>query len=336
MILAIPKAVLVPDLLPGDSMRQTTIRQGFSCSGIGLHSGSRVSLGVEPAPAGSGIVLEVCAPAGVERIVPSPGAVIATGLATTLGNGRVAVSTVEHFMAAVRGLGIDNLRIDAHGAELPIMDGSAAPFVMLLKDAGFKRQPAPRRVLRVKKALTHESGAKSIRVEPYDGFLVDYTIDFAHPLIGVQKMSLELTPESFSEVAKARTFGFLREVEALYARGLALGGSLENSVVLDDRGVVNQEGLRFPDEFVRHKILDFIGDMAMLELPLWGKFQVRCSGHALNNQFLRLLNENRDIYLEETTLPLPQERPQESLQERPQGRRKGAPLPAGLPGGAPA
>lgn len=199
-------------------------------------------------------------------------------------------------------MGIDNLRIDVHGGELPIMDGSAAPLVMLFKNAGIKEQQAPRKVLRIKKPISFQNSDKSISAEPYDGFLVEYDIDFEHPLIGVQTMTLEVTPESFAEVSKARTFGFLHEVDALRSRGLSLGGSLDNSVVLDEHGVVNAEGLRYPDEFVRHKILDFIGDMAMIDLPLQGKFKVSRSGHALNNQFLRALNENRSIYLDEVII----------------------------------
>lgn len=283
-------------------MNQTTVKKPIQCSGIGLHSGKMVTLTLRPAEEDSGINFYIATPEGSQRISPKPDQVIATGLATTIGNTDGSVSTVEHLLAAIRGLGIDNLRIDVHGGELPIMDGSAAPFVMLFKDAGLREQSAPRKVLRVKKPLSFQNGNKVISVEPYNGFLVEYTIDFAHPLIGVQTMTMEVTPESFSEISKARTFGFLHDVEALYARGLALGGSLDNSVVLDEHGVVNQEGLRYPDEFVRHKILDFIGDMAMIELPLQGKFKVSCSGHALNNQFLRALNENREIYLEEVAL----------------------------------
>ncbi|MCL1915916.1 MAG: UDP-3-O-acyl-N-acetylglucosamine deacetylase [Desulfovibrionaceae bacterium] len=312
-------------------MNQITIRKAVKCAGVGLHSGKMVTLTLRPAEVDSGINFFLITPEGVRRIRPTPEGVIATGLATTIGDDGHAISTVEHLLATARGLGIDNLRIDAHGHELPIMDGSAAPFAMLIKDAGLKRQHAPRRILRVKKPLSHVSGNKSIQVQPYDGFFVDYTIDFAHPLIGVQNLALDLSPESFGEIAKARTFGFLHEVEALYARRLALGGTLENSVVLDDRGVVNREGLRYPDEFVRHKILDFIGDMAMLDLPLYGHFQVRCSGHALNNQFLRILNENRDIYLEKTTLtPV-----RTNSQEQPHRSDSPAPIP-GLIGNAPA
>lgn len=261
-----------------------------------------VTLTLRPSAEDTGINFYIAAPNGSQKVSPKPDQVIATGLATTIGNSEGSVSTVEHLLAAIRGLGIDNLRIDVHGGELPIMDGSAAPFVMLIKDAGLKEQHAPKKVLRIKKPLSFQNGSKVISAEPYDGFMVEYTIDFSHPLIGVQTMTLEVTPETFGEVAKARTFGFLQDVEALYARGLALGGSLDNSVVLNEHGVVNQEGLRYPDEFVRHKILDFIGDMAMIDLPLQGKFKVSCSGHALNNQFLRALNENRSIYLEEVAL----------------------------------
>lgn len=303
-------------------MHQTTIEKPIQCSGIGLHSGKMVTLTLRPAEANSGINFYIVTPGGSQRVSPRPDQVIATGLATTIGSAKGSVSTVEHLLAAIRGLGIDNLRVDVHGGELPIMDGSAAPFVLLLKNAGLKEQEAPRKVLRVKKPVSFQNGAKSISAEPHDGFLVDYTIDFAHPLIGVQNLTLEVTPQSFGEVAKARTFGFLHEVDAMRSRGLALGGSLDNSVVLDEHGVVNQEGLRYADEFVRHKILDFIGDMAMIDLPLQGKFKVSCSGHALNNQFLRTLNENRAIYLEEISLgaapapvadPAPQDIPQAAI-----------------------
>jgi UDP-3-O-[3-hydroxymyristoyl] N-acetylglucosamine deacetylase len=286
-------------------MQQQTIKHPVQCSGIGLHSGKMVNLALRPAEEGSGINFYVFTPDGSQRITPQPSSVIATGLATTIGTAKASISTVEHLMAAILGLGVDNLRIDVHGGELPIMDGSAAPFVMLLNSAGIRKQNAERKVLRIARPLTYTAGEKSISAEASDGFFVDYTIDFAHPLIGVQNLAMEITPQTFAEIAKARTFGFFKEVEYLYSRGLALGGSLDNSVVLDDHGVLNKEGLRFSNEFVRHKILDFVGDMAMINLPLQGRFTVRCSGHALNNQFLRVLDENRDLYLEEITLGSP-------------------------------
>ncbi len=268
-------------------MHQTTIKKRIHCAGVGLHSGKMVELTMRPAAENTGIVFHVSGPDGVRDISPSPEAVISTGLATTLGTNGVAVSTVEHLLAALRGLGVDNIHIDVDGAEIPIMDGSAAPFVLLLKDAGIHVQSAPRKVLRVRAPFTYEKDGKSILAEPYDGFAVDCLIDFPHPSVGRQRLALDVTPQTFGQVAKARTFGFLKDVEALQSRGLALGGSLDNAVVLDERGVVNEEGLRSPDEFVRHKLLDFIGDMAMLPLPLRGRFTVRCSGHAVNTEFLR-------------------------------------------------
>ncbi len=283
-------------------MNQTTIKQRIHCTGIGLHSGKKVTLTLRPAAEDTGILFHVTTAHGKKDIAPAPGAVIATGLATTLGKDGAAVSTVEHLLAALRGLGIDNIHIDVDGGEVPILDGSAAPFVMLLSEAGIHVQSKPRRVYRIKAPVSFGHDGKSIKAEPYNGFLVDYTITFPHPTIGTQRKVLDVTPRTFAEVAKARTFGFLRDVEALQSRGLALGGNLDNAVVLDERGVVNKEGLRYADEFVRHKLLDFIGDMAMLPLPLQGRFTVSCSGHALNNEFLRHIMASQSLYVEKTTL----------------------------------
>ena len=283
-------------------MNQTTIAKRIHCAGVGLHSGKMVKLTMRPAAEDTGVVFHITTAAGRRDISPAPHAVIATGLATTLGKDGVAVSTVEHLLAALRGLSIDNIHIDVEGAEIPIMDGSAAPFAMLFKDAGVLKQSKPRKVLRVKAPFEFRHGDKCIAAEPYNGFFVDCVIDFPHPAIGVQRMALEVTPENFSRIAKARTFGFLRDVEALKSRGLALGGSLDNAVVLDERGVLNNEGLRHSDEFVRHKLLDFIGDMAMLPLPLEGRFTVHRSGHALNNEFLRAMVASSAMYLETVTL----------------------------------
>ncbi|MGE4299068.1 MAG: UDP-3-O-acyl-N-acetylglucosamine deacetylase [Desulfovibrionaceae bacterium] len=284
-------------------MRQTTIKKSIECSGIGLHGGKMVKLHLHPAPENTGVLFCLASDEGTKFLTPTPESVVATGLATTLGFGKDAVSTVEHLLAAIRGLEIDNIRIDVEGGELPIMDGSAASFVFLLRSAGIRRQGAARRVLRITRPVAFESDGKWIKAEPYAGFAVNCRIDFPHPLIGEQTMHLDLSPESFARrIAKARTFGFLRDVEMLHKHGLALGGSLENAVVLDEYAVINPEGLRFQDEFVRHKVLDFIGDMAMIGLPLHGRFEVNCSGHALNNNFLRMLHENRDLYLEEVAL----------------------------------
>lgn len=283
-------------------MNQTTIKQRIQCTGIGLHSGKKVKLTMRPAAEDTGIIFHVITPMGKRDISPAADAVIATGLATTLGRDGVAVSTVEHLLAALRGLSIDNIHIDVEGGEIPILDGSAAPFVMLLAEAGVHEQSSPRKVYRIKKTTRFGQGEKSITAEPYDGFYVDYTIAFPHAVIGTQRVTLDVTPHSFSQVAKARTFGFLQDVEMLKSRGLALGGSLDNAVVLDERGVVNEEGLRYPDEFVRHKLLDFVGDMAMLPLPLQGRFTVSCSGHALNNEFLRHITASESLYLETVKL----------------------------------
>lgn len=279
-------------------MNQTTIQRDITCSGIGLHSGNRVYLALRPAAANTGIVFDIHtsdAKNTIRRVSPTPGAVMTTALATTLGANGVSVSTVEHLLASVLGLGIDNLIISVEGGEIPIMDGSAAAFVELFQKAGIRRLPVSRKVMRVSRPVELRSGEKSIRAVPYAGLRVDYTIDFPHPSIGRQHMVMEVTPSTFARVAEARTFGFLKDVEYLHSHGLARGGSLENVVVLDDSGVVNPEGLRFTDEFVRHKILDFIGDMAMLGLPLQGSFEVRCSGHQLNNELLRKLETERAL-----------------------------------------
>ena len=268
-------------------MRQTTLHHPVSCSGIGLHSGEPVGVTLRPAMANTGLVFRLHTPNGPRRLSPTPYAVMTTALATTLGREDARVSTVEHLLAAVRGLGVDNLIIEVEGQEIPILDGSAALFADLIFKAGIRHLAESRRVLRLTAPIEFGDQGKYIRAEPAEGFIVDYTIDFPHPAIGRQTFHLELTPSTFFQVAKARTFGFLKDVEYLRKNGLALGGSLENAVVLDDNGVLNEEGLRYADEFVRHKVLDFIGDMGMASLPLEGRFDVYCSGHHLNNEFLR-------------------------------------------------
>lgn len=284
-------------------MLQTTIQNTVRCKGIGLHSGKQVEIVLRPAVADTGILFSVHTGSGSSFITPNPNLVVATGLATTIGNGQDSVSTVEHLFAAVRGMGIDNIHIEVRGNELPIMDGSAGPFVYLLRQAGVHELSKSRKVLAVTKSINYEKDGKYVRAFPHDGFAIDYTIDFEHPQIGKQTLSLEITPDVFmDELAKARTFGFLKEVEYLHSNGLALGGSLDNAVVLDDYGILNEDGLRFADEFVRHKMLDFIGDMAVLEAPLQGRFEVYASGHALNNSFLRYMYENAVDYLEERVL----------------------------------
>ncbi|MFP4071409.1 MAG: UDP-3-O-acyl-N-acetylglucosamine deacetylase [Desulfovibrionales bacterium] len=280
-------------------MHQLTIRKPITCSGIGLHSGRKVRLSIRPAEEDSGIVFIVKTSSGEKVLRPSPDSVVCTGLATTLGKGDSRIATVEHLFAAIRGMGIDNIIVETEGGEIPIMDGSAASFVLLLKNAGIRKQRAAKKVWALKKEIVFERDGKSITAKPFNGFAVHYTIDFTHPMVGRQKKGFVQRDQEFSrQIAKARTFGFLKDVEYLQKNGLALGGSLENAVVLDEYGVVNPEGLRFDDEFVRHKILDFIGDMALLDHPLWGSFQVFCSGHAVNNEFLRYLQDHAEDYLE--------------------------------------
>ena len=294
-------------------MNQTTIQRVVTCSGIGLHSGKKVYLALRPASANTGIIFDIHTQDGIRRVSPTPKAVMTTALATTLGTADATVSTVEHLLASVLGLGIDNLIVSVEGGEIPIMDGSAAAFVKLFAEAGIRRLNAPRKVMRVSRPTELHDGIKHIRALPYAGFRVDYTIDFPHPAIGRQQMSMEVTPETFARVAIARTFGFFKDVEYLHSHGLARGGSLESVVVLDDKGVMNPEGLRYRDEFGRHKVVDFIGDMAMLGLPIQGHFDVCCSGHQLNNAFLRKAEEERvlqliDLSLEEARTRKPREK----------------------------
>ncbi|MDQ7835957.1 MAG: UDP-3-O-acyl-N-acetylglucosamine deacetylase [Humidesulfovibrio sp.] len=308
-------------------MHQTTIRNTVRCTGIGLHGGRKVELVLRPAPEDTGILFALRSGSGTSFLSPKPRLVVDTGLATSLGNGHDSIATVEHLLAAVRGMGIDNIRIEVQGRELPIMDGSAASFVYLLNQAGVRRQGKARKVLAITRPLTFEKDGKYIKATPHDGFEVDCTIQFAHPLIGRQNLCMEVTPDAFAaDIAKARTFGFLREVEYLHANGLALGGTLDNAVVLDEFGVLNTDGLRYPDEFVRHKMLDFVGDMAVMGLPLQGRFEIFASGHALNNAFLRFLEDNASEYLEERILDLPASAPQSVSENAPvRGNLRGQP-----------
>lgn len=271
-------------------MPQTTLGGAVSCRGISLHSGHEVSVEFRPAAEDSGIVFHIHSDDGVHLLAPRPEAVSTTELATTVTDGKVSVSTIEHVLAALNGLAVDNVEVHVFGGEAPILDGSALPVVEALRRAGFRSQSAPRRAARVTREFSLEKDGKFISVRPFDGFRVNYTIRFPHPVIGEEHFALDITPETFErEVAPARTFGFLKEVEYLHSRGLARGGSLDNVVVVGDGGILNKEGLRFPDEFVRHKMLDFVGDMAMLGRPLLGDFTVSCSGHGHNNAFLRAL-----------------------------------------------
>lgn len=276
-------------------MLQQTIMRPIKYTGIGLHSGKEVALKLIPAPANSGISFHIHTAKKVHIIKPSADVVLATTLATTLGkhgDDKAQISTVEHLLAALMGLKIDNVECHVQGSEIPIMDGSALPITNLIKKTGIRSQYALRTVAKITRPISFEENGKIIHARPYNGFYVDYTIDFKHPSIGLQRFTIDITPESFHEIAHARTFGFVKEVEYLHKNNLALGGSLQNAIVLDDECVINPEGLRCPDEFVRHKVLDFLGDMAMFGTPLYGAFEVHCSGHHHNNMFLRSLQEN--------------------------------------------
>lgn len=270
-------------------MFQKTLSKSISISGIGLHSGENVQLKLHPAPVDSGIRFLIHSGHSVHAIAPLPDAVSTTELATALSSDGFSVSTVEHLLAALSGLGIDNADCHIYGNEIPILDGSARSFVAFIQKTGTRTQKKPRKFARITRPFGYEKDGKSIWAYPYNGFRVEYTIDFPHKCIGHESLSIDITPESFKEIADARTFGFLQEVEYLHSKNLALGGNLSNAIVLDEEGVINPDGLRYPDEFVRHKILDFIGDMAMFGTALRGRFVVSCSGHRHNNDFLRHL-----------------------------------------------
>lgn len=271
---------------------QQTLKSKISCSGTGLHSGVNVSMTLLPAPPNTGIIfrrtdtdgngLEVAAL--VENVVDDR-------MCTTLGDGEGAtIATVEHLMAALCGCGIDNLYIEVEGSELPIMDGSAAPFVFLIECAGIVEQDAPRRVIEILKPVRVEDEDRQVELLPGDGFSVDFEIEFESDAIGRQDMSVDLVNGTFKgELSRARTFGFIEEVDQLRAMGLALGGSLDNAVVVSGNEVLNEDGLRYKDEFVRHKILDCVGDLYLAGAPIIGHFKGHRSGHALNHSIVRSL-----------------------------------------------
>jgi UDP-3-O-[3-hydroxymyristoyl] N-acetylglucosamine deacetylase len=274
---------------------QQTLRRTVNCAGIGLHSGKKVTLSLIPAPAGYGIRFRRVDLGGIEI----PAHVSHLGgqlqLQTTLTGGGATVETVEHLLSALRGLGIDNIRIDLNHSVLPIMDGSAAPWVYLIQDAGVKVLTAPRKTLQVRQQIQYQRGDKHIALYPFDGFKVSYTITFDHPMLRNQQKTIELDDQAFvDEVAPARTFGFLKEVEMLRQRGLALGGSLENAVVLGETGVLNP--LRFEDEFVRHKILDVVGDLALIGYAIQGHLVVHRGGHALHTAFAEEVLRQTDAW----------------------------------------
>jgi UDP-3-O-[3-hydroxymyristoyl] N-acetylglucosamine deacetylase len=263
---------------------QRTIRRTVSCASIGLHSGRKVTLTLRPAPTESGIRF-VRPDLDGEEIAATVSNLAKIHYATGLANGRAEVETVEHLLAALRSLGVDNVCVELNQPEVPIMDGSAAPFVYLIQEAGIRRQGVARKYLKVSRPVSLTRGEKRIALYPSDHFKVSYSISFDHPLLRHQTRTVTVTEESFiEEIAPARTFGFLREVEGLRQQGLALGGSLDNAVVLGETGILNA-ALRFEDEFVRHKILDAIGDLALVGYPVIGHLVAHRGGHALHTEF---------------------------------------------------
>jgi UDP-3-O-[3-hydroxymyristoyl] N-acetylglucosamine deacetylase len=273
-------------------LRQRTLKAAARTTGVGLHTGARVELTLRPATADTGIVFHRTDLAGSPPLPATATMVGDTRLSSTLRAGDAGVSTVEHLMSALAGLGIDNLHVDVAGPEVPIMDGSAGPFVYLLQGAGIVEQDAPKRYLRVVAPVEVRDGDKWARFEPFDGFRLDFTIDFPHPVFGTENrhVVIDFAEHSYiREVARARTFGFMQDVEAMRAAGLGLGGSLQNAIVLDEVRVLNSEGLRYDNEFVRHKVLDAIGDLYLLGHPLIGQYTAHKSGHALNNALARAL-----------------------------------------------
>jgi UDP-3-O-[3-hydroxymyristoyl] N-acetylglucosamine deacetylase len=273
-------------------IRQRTLKNVIRATGVGLHTGEKVYLTLRPAASDTGIVFRRVDLAEPVEIRACPENVGDTRLSTTLTNGEVRISTVEHLLSAFAGLGIDNAYVDLSAAEVPIMDGSAGPFVFLIQSAGVEEQNRPKRFVRIKRPVVVEDGDKYATFEPYDGFKVEFSIDFDHPAFSCRAKSaaVDFSTTSFvKEVSRARTFGFLRDIEALRQQNLALGGSMNNAVVVDDYRVLNEEGLRYEDEFVKHKILDAVGDLYLLGHSLIGAFRGYKSGHALNNRLLRAL-----------------------------------------------
>lgn len=280
-------------------IRQRTLKNVIRATGVGLHTGEKVYLTLRPAAANTGIIFRrVDLPEPV-LIEAAPQNVGETTLSTTLHKNGVRISTVEHLLSALAGLGIDNAYVDVSAAEVPIMDGSAGPFVFLIQSAGVEEQAAAKRFIRIKRPLRVQDGDKWACFEPYDGFKVTFTIDFDHPAFRDENKtaSIDFSSTSFvKEVSRARTFGFMRDIEALRQRQLALGGSLDNAIVVDNYRVLNEDGLRYADEFVRHKILDAIGDLYLLGHSLIGSFTGYKSGHGLNNQLLRELLARQDAW----------------------------------------
>jgi UDP-3-O-[3-hydroxymyristoyl] N-acetylglucosamine deacetylase len=275
--------------------RQRTLKQPASCSGIGLHSGKAVNLTIKPAAINYGIKFIRTDLQDNPSINAHFNKVVDTSLATVIGSNGCIVSTIEHLMASFAGFSIDNAMVELDAYEVPVMDGSAGPFIDLIKTAGIKEQPAARHFFVIKEPIVLEEDSKKVAVYPADTFKITCSIEFDHPLIGRQSYEMEISDDGFeAEICRARTFGFLHEVEYMKRYGLARGGSLENAVVIDKHRILNQDGLRYSDEFVRHKILDCLGDFSLLGMPILGHLVVEKSGHAFNHAFLeKFFSEKR-------------------------------------------
>ena len=272
---------------------QRTIKKATTISGIGLHSGIRINLRMRPATVNTGIIFHRTDGEQTVDIKVCSENVVDTRMATVIGHQGMTVSTIEHFMAALSAFGIDNLHIDIDGPEVPVLDGSAAPFIREIQRAEVKRLNRSKKIIAIRKPLEIIEGEKRIRIIPSRFFRISFSIAFDHPAIAVQSHSMRFSPENFcKEIASARTFGFLHEIEHLKAMGLARGGSLENAVVIDSKGVMNPEGLRYHNEFVRHKILDSVGDFSLLGSPLLGHIKAFKSGHDLNVKMVQMIEEN--------------------------------------------
>ena len=280
-------------------IKQRSLKNEIRATGVGLHTGQKIFLTLRPAPVDTGIVFRRVDLNPVVEIQARAENVGDTTLSTTLVSGGVRISTVEHLLSAMAGLGIDNAIVEVSADEVPIMDGSAGPFVFLIQSAGIQEQNAPKKFIRIKKTLTVTDGDKTATFLPFDGFKVSFTIDFDHPVFKERKLSAEVDFSSTSfvkEVSRARTFGFMHEIEYLRSKGLAKGGSVDNAIVVDKYRILNEDGLRYEDEFVKHKILDAIGDLYLLGNSLIGEFRAVKSGHGLNNKSLRELIRQTDAW----------------------------------------
>lgn len=289
--------------------KENTIRSEVSCTGIGLHSGKTIHLRLLPAPEESGVVFKRRDLGGV--LIPADHVhIVSTYLSTTIGVGRASVQTIEHLMAAVSAMEIHNLIVELDGPEVPVMDGSSEPFVALLSKAGVVRQGKQLSFMEIMKPVTVSENEKQVTIHPGSSFEIAYRIAYNHPVISEQSYHYRHSPLAFKrEIAAARTFGFLKDVESLQERGLARGGSLDNAVVIGDDGVLNTQGLRFSDEFVRHKILDLIGDLSLLGMPILGRVEATCSGHSLHAKLIEEVLENKKAWRIVTAPSLVKKRP---------------------------